>query len=93
MMGVWHSVNNCLLGSLNAAESCVRPKLRLLRSPGASSEAALGISCGSSLWGSCLAAAFGIQLQNCLANHCGRVSAMRRGCCGKCDAHVSRLLQ
>ena len=77
MMGVWHSVNNCLLGSLNAAESCVRPKLRLLRSPGASSEAALGISCGSSLWGSCLAAAFGIQLQNCLENHRGE---------SKCDA-------
>ena len=52
MMGVWHSVNNCFLGSLNAAESCVRFRLWLLSWHFASSEAATGISCGSSLWGS-----------------------------------------
>ena len=80
MMGVWHSVNNCFLGSLNAAESCVRPRLWLLSWPFASSEAATGISCGSSLWGSFLLVAFGIQLQNCLSNHRGMVSAVLRGC-------------
>ena len=91
MMGVWHSVNNCFLGSLNAAESCVRPRLWLLSWPFASSEAATGISCGSSLWGSCLVAAFGIQLQNCLANHRGMVSAMCRGCLWVSAMYVSRL--
>ena len=52
IMGALYSMNNGYLGSLNAAESCVRLRLWLLSWHFASSEAATGISCGSSLWGS-----------------------------------------
>ena len=52
VMGALYSMNNGYFGSLNAAESCVRLRLWLLSWHFASSEAATGISCGSSLWGS-----------------------------------------